>query len=75
MILYSSQIYTTLNFVRRGDCGAFLYSTLAVNPRDFVQIPLEPVIESEFGIVWPETSLKESTTKFVEFAQGYKAMR
>lgn len=51
VILYSSQLYTTLNFVRRGDCGAFLYSTLAVNPRDFVQIPLEPVLESEFGIV------------------------
>ena len=70
--MYSSQLYTILNFVRGGDCGAFLYSTLAVNPRDFVQLPLENPITSQFGIIWKKdvfTPLR--TSRFIEFAQGY----
>lgn len=71
IIMYSSQLYTTLNYVRRGDCAAFLYSSLAINPRDFVQVPLEPEYTTDFGIVWPKTHLREETRKFVEFAQQY----
>ena len=48
VLLHSSQLGTILNFVRGGNCGAFLYSSLAVNPRDFVEIPVKPEITSDF---------------------------
>ena len=50
--MYCSQLVTVLNFVRGGKCGAFLYSSLATNPRDFVVIPVSPEITSKFGIIW-----------------------
>ncbi len=71
VLLYCSQLYTTLNFVRGGDCGAFLYSSLAVNPRDFVQIPIEPTITTEFGAIWKKGSMQSSTQKFVDFISQY----
>ncbi len=72
VILYSSQIYTTLNFVRGGNCGAFLYSTLAVNPRDFVQVPIVPEIRTQFGAVWKKGVLTGAAQEFVEFVKGRK---
>ncbi len=71
VILHSSQLYTTLNFVRSGTCGAFLYSSLAVNPRDFVKIPMEPNITTQFGLVWNTKTLDEHVKYFVDFAKRY----
>ncbi len=72
VILHSSQLYTTLNFVRGGNCGAFLYSSLAVNPRDFVKIPLKPEITTQFGLVWKNNTMDEHVRNFVEFAKSYE---
>lgn len=70
--MYSSQLYTTLNTVRGGDCGAFLYSSIAVNPRDFVQLPLEPLAHSHFGIIWKKgTFISQRTEQFIKFVQHY----
>lgn len=70
--LYSSQLYTTLNFVRGGDCGAFLYSSIAVNPRDFVQLPLVPTAHSHFGIIWKKSSfISQKSEQFLKFVQNY----
>lgn len=55
ILMYCSQLYTTLNFVRKGDCAAFLYSSLAANPRDFVQIPLDPRLSTDFGTYGKKT--------------------
>lgn len=71
VILYSSQLYTTLNFIRGGNCGAFLYSTLAANPRDFVQIPVYPEITTQFGAVWKKDSLQGTTQEFIDFVKQY----
>ena len=49
--MHFSQLYTVLNFVRGGNCGAFLYSSIVVNPRDFVEIPITPEMKSKFGII------------------------
>ena len=49
--MYCSQLTTVLNFVRSGRCGAFLYSSIAANPRDFIEIPVTPEITSKFGII------------------------
>lgn len=70
VLAYTSQLYTILNFVRGGDCGAFLYASLAVNPRDFVQLPIRPEITSKFGIVWKKgVFIPERTTKFIEYVK------
>ncbi len=71
IVLHCSQLYTTLNFVRGGNCGAFLYSSLAVNPRDFVQIPISPEIVTDFGVVWKKTTLPAATQEFIDFIKEY----
>lgn len=72
IFMYCSQLYTTLNFVRGGDCGAFLYSTVPANPRDFVAIPLTPQATSRFGIIWKkETFISQRLKNFLDFVQHY----
>lgn len=74
VLMHSSQLYTILNFVRGGNCGAFLYSTLAVNPRDFVQIPVKPEITTRFGIVWRRGPVNKNVQEFLDFAQAYQTL-
>ncbi len=70
--MYSSQFVTVLNYVRGGNCGAFLYSSLTANPRDFVEIPVTPEITSQFGIIWKKgIFIPDQLTKFVKFIQDY----
>lgn len=72
ILMHCSQLYTTLNFVRGGNCAAFLFSSLAVNPRDFRMIPVKPEIENSFGIIWKKgTYIPLRTMKFIEFAKNY----
>jgi DNA-binding transcriptional LysR family regulator len=72
ILVYSSQLATVLNFVRGGGCGAFLYSSLAVNPRDFVVIPIEPEMTSKFGIVWKKgVFVSDTLTKLIRFFQSF----
>ncbi|MDO5132619.1 MAG: LysR family transcriptional regulator [Eubacteriales bacterium] len=72
VLAYTSQLYTILNFLRGGDCGAFLYSALAVNPRDFVQLPITPRITSKFGIIWKKgVFIPERTMKFIEYLKKH----
>ncbi len=70
--MYSSQLGTVLNFVRGGHCGAFLYSSLAANPRDFVEIPVSPEITSKFGIIWKKgIFVPDQLNKFVTFIKTF----
>jgi DNA-binding transcriptional LysR family regulator len=72
VLMYCSQLMTVLNYVRGGSCGAFLYSSLAANPRDFVEIPVEPEITSKFGIIWKKgVFIPDQLTKFVDFIKTY----
>ena len=76
VIAYTSQLYTILNFLRSGSCGALLYSVLAVNPRDFVQIPISPEINSKFGIIWKKgIFMPDRTNKFIEYIKKYSIIR
>ena len=70
--MYCSQLTTVLNFVRSGRCGAFLYSSIAANPRDFIEIPVTPEITSKFGIIWKRgIFIPDQLTKFVNFIKAY----
>lgn len=72
VLMYSSQLYTILNFLRGGSCGAFLYSVLPVNPRDFVQLPLTPEISSRFGVIWKKgVFIPERTMKFIDYVKKH----
>ena len=70
--MYCSQLATVLNYARGGNCGAFLYSSIAVNPRDFVEIPVTPEITSKFGIIWKKgIFVPDQLSKFVSFIKDY----
>ena len=70
--MYSSQLTTILNFIRGGNCGAFLYSSLAINFDDFVMIPISPKITGKFGIIWKKgIFMPEHLLKFINFCQKY----
>lgn len=72
VLMYSSQLATVLNFVRGANCGAFLYSSIATNPRDFVELPVAPEITSKFGVIWKKgTFIPDPLTKFITFIKGY----
>lgn len=71
ILMTSSQLYTILNFVRSGTCGAFLFSPIAVNPRDFVTLPIRPVMTNRFGLVWKKGPIRKQAETFIDFAKGY----
>ena len=76
VIAYTSQLYTILNFLRSGSCGALLYSVLPANPRDFVQIPITPEITSQFGIIWKKgIFMPEHTNRFIEYVKKHSMIR
>ena len=70
--MYSSQLTTVLNFIRGGNCGAFLYASLGINFDDFVMIPISPKITGKFGIIWKKgVFIPEHLLKFINFCQKY----
>lgn len=72
ILMHCSQLYTTLNFVRGGNCAALLFFSLAVNPRDFCMVPIEPEITNRFGIIWKKgTYIPLRAAKFIKFAETY----
>lgn len=72
IVMRSSQIYTTLQFIRQGDCGCFLYSDmLKLFPR-YVGLPLDPPITADIGIVWKKGSfLSPQMQLFIDFTKKY----
>lgn len=75
ILMYSSQLGTILNYVRSGTCGAFLYQSIAVNPRDFVEIPLSPEMTGRFGMIWKKGAfLPDRAEKFLRFAKKHLDM-
>ncbi len=67
VLLYSSQLATTLDFVRMGGCGAFLYESIPVGD-EFVEVPLVPKLTTKFGLVWKDEA-SERVKAFVDFAK------
>lgn len=54
IVMRSSQIYTTLQFVKTGKYGCFLYSSMIDKFSDFniTGIPLNPPVRIKIGMVW-----------------------
>lgn len=72
ILMYSSQLGTILNYVRSGTCGAFIFKSIAVNPRDFAEIPLYPEMTGRFGMIWKKDSfLPNRSEKFIRFVRNH----
>ena len=72
VILHSSQIVTTLKFLRQGKCGCFYYSSLLPLVPELRGIPLEPEIQTRIGLVWKKGNyLTGPVRSFIRFCERY----
>lgn len=68
VIMKSSQIYTLLQFIHRGDCGCFLYEDHLTQFPDCVGLPLNPPLYARIGIVWKKgLFIREEMKCFIDF--------
>ena len=68
VLLYSSQLSLTKEFLRTGDCGAFLYGSIDIGEA-FLKLPFVPTLTTKFGLIWNRDNKKENVKEFVGFAQ------
>ena len=72
IIMRSSQIYTTLQYVKRGDCGCFLFSSMLPKFPDLVGIPMDPPIKVDVGLVWKKGKyMTAEMQRFIDFTIDY----
>lgn len=77
VIMRSSQIYTTLQFLKEQSCGCFLFSDMVKRLADnritnFVGIPLDPPIRVDVGMVWKKGKyISNDMQKFLTFTRKY----
>ena len=72
IIMRSSQIYTTLQFLKENRYGCFLYSSMLKKFPDIVGIPLEPPIRISIGMVWKKGKyINNDMQKFLNFTTQY----
>lgn len=72
VFMRSSQIYTTLQFLKNGRCGCFLYSSMVNKFSDIVAIPLNPPIKISVGMIWKKGKyISNDMQKFLSFTKKY----
>ena len=72
IFMRSSQIYTTLQFLKNNHCGCFLYSSMTDKFPNIVQIPLQPPLFIKIGMVWKKGKyISNDMQKFLNFTKRY----
>ena len=72
IILHSSQLITTLKFVRQAKCGCFLFSSMLPALSDVKEVPLTPEIPVKIGLVWKKGKYISSHTQtFISFCKEF----
>ncbi|MBU5479582.1 LysR family transcriptional regulator [Eubacterium sp. MSJ-13] len=72
IVMQGSQLYTTINFIRNGNCGCFLYESVVAGLPKYKAIPLQPPLKTDIGIVWKKGRYITSQMQtFIQFAQNY----
>lgn len=72
VIMRSSQIYTTLQFLNQNQYGCFLYSSMIKKFPNIIGIPLDPPIRVAIGMVWKKGKyINNDMQKFLNFAEKY----
>lgn len=73
VLLYSSQLYTIKEFVRRNNAAAFLFRNLVEHDPELVGIPCEPSIPIRIGLIWKRGKYTYNGTKhLIQFAKEYR---
>lgn len=72
VIMRSSQIYTTLEFLKNGRSGCFLYSSMLEKFPDIIGIPLDPPINVSIGMIWKKGKyISNEMQRFISFTRNY----
>ncbi len=72
VILYSSQIYTIKEFIKKNNAVAFLFETIANKSPDIVGIPLNPAMPQRIGLIWKKGNhMFNNISRFVSFVRKY----
>lgn len=76
ILMQGSQLYTIINFIRKGDCGSFLYESTMAGLAKFKAIPLVPPVKTDIGIVWKKGRyITAQMQEFIRFSQNYWAAK
>lgn len=72
IILHSSQITTTLKFVRQGNCGCFFFHSMLPYIPEIIGIPVTPILPMKIGLVWKKGKyLSSHTESFLRFCRSW----
>lgn len=72
IIMHSSQIITTLKFLRQGKCGCFYFSSMLPFVPELRGIPIEPEIQTRIGLVWKKGKyITGPMRSFIRFCEQY----
>lgn len=70
VLMRSSQLYTVLKFIRQGNCGCFLFSSMMPQFPEYVALPLVPPLTVNIGIVWKKGRyVSNEMRQFISFTQ------
>ena len=72
VIMKSSQIYTTLQFIKSQKYGCFFYSCMTDKFSGVVGIPLVPPIRVKIGMIWKKGKyISNDMQTFLNFTKNY----
>lgn len=72
VIMRSSQIYTTLQFLKTKKYGCFFFSSMTDKFNHIVGIPLQPPIQVKIGIIWKKGKyIRNDMQTFLNFTKKY----
>lgn len=72
VIMHSSQISTTMKFVRQGKCGCFFFSSMLPLVPELHGIRIEPEIPTRIGLVWKKGKyISAPLSAFIRFCEEY----
>lgn len=72
IIMQGSQLYTIINFLRKGNCGSFLFESVSAGLPKYRAIPVEPPIPVDIGIAWKKGRyITAQMQEFIQFSLNY----
>ena len=67
---HMSQLTTMMNYLSRGNGGAFLYRSIPLDESRFTRLPIEPRMTAKLGILWKKgTFLPHGLEQFFQFVK------
>ncbi len=72
IIMYNSQIYTTLQFLKSKNCACILFSCMLDKFPYVKGIPLDPPLKADIGMVWKKGKyISNDMKRFLNFTEEY----